>query len=81
MQGNYSHGLAEHTLAACLWFAKDLPRYRAQQNAKLWRPYNIEYLRWAPLPLHCNNCKAHVVYSATAACPFAEGRVLASLVM
>ena len=45
MQGIYSHGLAEHTLAACLWFAKDLPRYRAQQEAKQWQPYNIEYLR------------------------------------
>jgi phosphoglycerate dehydrogenase-like enzyme len=56
-QGNYSHGLAEHTIAACLWFAKDLPRYKRQQEAKEWHPYNVEYLRWGkcrtvPAALH-----------------------------
>ena len=45
MQGNYSHSLAEYTLAACNWFAKDLPRLRAQQKAKRWEPYDVEELR------------------------------------
>ena len=45
-QGNYSHSLAEYTLAACNWFAKDLPRLRAQQKAKQWQPYDVEELRY-----------------------------------
>ena len=46
IQGNYSHSLAEYTLAACNWFAKDLPRLRAQQKAKQWQPFDVEELRW-----------------------------------
>jgi hypothetical protein len=30
-QGVYSHSLAEYSLTACNWFAKDLPRLRRQQ--------------------------------------------------
>lgn len=44
-QGNFSHSLAEYTLAACNWFAKDLPRLRAQQKAKEWIPFDVEELR------------------------------------
>ena len=48
-QGNYSHSLAEYTLAACNWFAKDLPRLRAQQEAKQWQPFDVEELRCDPV--------------------------------
>ncbi|CAL8467553.1 g7091 [Coccomyxa elongata] len=44
-KGNFSHSLAEYTLAACNWFAKDLPRLRAQQKAKQWTPFDVEELR------------------------------------
>ncbi len=45
LQGSFSHSLAEYTLAACNWFAKDFPRLRAQQKAKKWEPFNVEELR------------------------------------
>ena len=45
MQGSFSHSLAEYTLAACNWFAKDFPRLRAQQKARKWEPFNVEELR------------------------------------
>ena len=45
MQGSFSHSLAEYTLAACNWFAKDFPRLRAQQKARKWEPFNMEELR------------------------------------
>ena len=45
LQGSFSHSLAEYTLAACNWFAKDFPRLRAQQKAKNWEPFNVEELR------------------------------------
>ncbi|CAL5219435.1 g1265 [Coccomyxa viridis] len=44
-KGNFSHSLAEYTLAACNWFAKDFHRLRAQQKAKKWEPFNVEELR------------------------------------
>ncbi|KAK9909416.1 hypothetical protein WJX75_001901 [Coccomyxa subellipsoidea] len=44
-KGNFSHSLAEYTLAACNWFAKNLPRLRAQQKAKEWIPFDVEELR------------------------------------
>ena len=45
MQGSFSHALAEYTLAACNWFAKDLPRLRAQQKARKWESFDVEELR------------------------------------
>ena len=45
MQGSFSHSLAEYTLAACNWFAKDFPRLRAQQKARKWEPFNVEERR------------------------------------
>lgn len=45
LQGSFSHSLAEYTLAACNWFAKDFPRLRAQQKAKKWEPFDVEELR------------------------------------
>ena len=45
LQGSFSHSLAEYTLAACNWFAKDFPRLRAQQKARKWEPFNVEELR------------------------------------
>ena len=53
VQGNYSHSLAEYTLAACNWFAKDLPRLRAQQKARRWEPYDVEELRCTRGPAPC----------------------------
>ncbi|EIE24549.1 hypothetical protein COCSUDRAFT_32746 [Coccomyxa subellipsoidea C-169] len=44
-KGNFSHSLAEYTLTACNWFAKDLPRLRAQQKARQWKPFDVEELR------------------------------------
>lgn len=48
VQGNFSHSLAEYTLTACNWFAKDLPRLRAQQKARQWKPFDVEELRCVP---------------------------------
>ena len=45
LQGSFSHSLAEYTLAACNWFAKDFPRLRAQQKARKWAPFNVEELK------------------------------------
>ncbi|CAD7695379.1 unnamed protein product, partial [Ostreobium quekettii] len=44
-QGSFSHSLAEWTLAACNWFAKDLPRMRASQKMKKFDPFEVEELR------------------------------------
>ena len=46
VQGNYSHSLAEWALTACNWFAKELPRVRAQQKSKHWGQLYVEELRW-----------------------------------
>ena len=46
VQGNYSHSLAEWALTACNWFAKELPRVRAQQKNKHWGQLYVEELRW-----------------------------------
>lgn len=44
-KGNYSHSLAEYALTSCLWFAKELPRLRAQQKQHKWEPFCVEELR------------------------------------
>lgn len=44
-RGVYSNSLAEYTLTACNWFAKDLPRLRRQQAGAQWEPYDVEELR------------------------------------
>lgn len=44
-KGVYSHSLAEYTLTACNWFAKDLPRLCRAQKEHLWEPYDVEELR------------------------------------
>jgi hypothetical protein len=81
MQGNYSHSLAEYTLAACNWFAKDLPRLRAQQKAKLWQPYDVEELRCPcrlPLSARANTaaltaCAAMRLAPTARTCPDGDG--------
>ena len=60
-QGPYSHALAEWAITACSWFAKDLPRLKAQQKDHNWEPYLVEELRYAQqtyalaclYPRHC----------------------------
>ena len=37
--------LAEWTLTACNWFAKDLPRLRKAQQEGRWDAYDVEELR------------------------------------
>lgn len=44
-KGVYSHSLAEWSLTACNWFAKDLPRLKRQQASSSWEPYDVEELR------------------------------------
>ncbi|KAA6427928.1 MAG: D-isomer specific 2-hydroxyacid dehydrogenase [Trebouxia sp. A1-2] len=44
-RGPYSHALAEWAITACSWFAKDLPRLKAQQKDRNWEPYYVEELR------------------------------------
>ena len=66
-QGNFSHSLAEYTLAACNWFAKDFPRLRAQQKARQWKPFDVEELRcWSNPPAlapitHSVGCIARLI--------------------
>ena len=45
MQGAYNQSLAEWAIAACCWFAKDLPRLLAQKADHNWEPYYVEELR------------------------------------
>ena len=45
MQGAYNQSLAEWAIAACCWFAKDLPRLLAQKADRKWEPYYVEELR------------------------------------
>lgn len=48
-QGPYSHSLAEWAITACSYFAKDLPRLKAQQKDRKWEPYFVEELRCVQL--------------------------------
>ncbi len=45
MQGVYSDSLAEFALAACSYFAKDLPRLQRAKADKKWDPFEVEELR------------------------------------
>ena len=45
LQGSYSHSLAEWALAACTWFAKQLPRLKANQEAGTWEKFYVQELR------------------------------------
>ncbi len=44
-KGQFSSSLAEYTMMACSYFAKDLPRLMKQKNAKNWEKYDVEELR------------------------------------
>ena len=44
-KGQFSSSLAEYTMMACSYFAKDLPRLMKQQKAKNWKKYDVEELR------------------------------------
>lgn len=44
-KGQFSSSLAEYTMMACSYFAKDLPRLLKQKQAKNWEKYNVEELR------------------------------------
>lgn len=44
-KGQFSSSLAEYTMMACSYFAKDLPRLMRQQNKKNWEKYDVEELR------------------------------------
>lgn len=44
-KGAYNQSLAEWAIAACCWFAKDLPRLLAQKADRKWEPYYVEELR------------------------------------
>jgi phosphoglycerate dehydrogenase-like enzyme len=48
-KGQFSSTLAEYTLMACAYFAKDLPRLLKQQNAANWEKYSVLELRGATL--------------------------------
>lgn len=44
-KGQFSSSLAEYTMLACSYFAKDLPRIMKNQQAKNWEKFNVEELR------------------------------------
>jgi len=44
-KGCFSSTLAEYTMMACSYFAKDLPRLLKQKNEKLWGKYSVEEIR------------------------------------
>jgi len=44
-KGQFSSSLAEYTLMACSYFAKDLPRLMRQKQAQNWEKYDISELR------------------------------------
>lgn len=48
-RGQFSSTLAEYTLMACSYFAKDLPRLMAQKKARVWSKYDVLELRGATL--------------------------------
>lgn len=44
-KGQFSSTLAEYTMMACSYFAKDLPRLLKNKNAKNWEKYSVLELR------------------------------------
>ena len=44
-KGQFSSSLAEYSLMACSYFAKDLPRLMKQKMGKQWSKYDVEELR------------------------------------
>lgn len=44
-KGQFSSSLAEYTMMACSYFAKDLPRLLRQKQNKNWEKYDVEELR------------------------------------
>jgi len=44
-KGQFSSSLAEYTMMACSYFAKDLPRLLRQKDQKVWGKYDVEELR------------------------------------
>lgn len=44
-KGQFSSTLAEYTLLACSYFAKDIPRLMRNKGAKVWDRYIVEELR------------------------------------
>lgn len=48
-KGMYSSTLAEYCMAACAYFAKDLPRLMRQKNEGRWEQYPVAELRGATL--------------------------------
>jgi len=44
-KGQFSSTLAEYTMMACSYFAKDLPRLMRQKKNKDWCKYNVEEIR------------------------------------
>jgi len=44
-KGQFSSTLAEYTMMACSYFAKDLPRLTRQKEQRLWQKYNVQELR------------------------------------
>jgi phosphoglycerate dehydrogenase-like enzyme len=48
-RGQFSSTLAEYTMMACSYFAKDLPRLMAQKKAKVWGKYDVLELRGATM--------------------------------
>lgn len=48
-KGQFSSTLAEYTMMACSYFAKDLPRLTRQKEQRLWQKYNVQELRGATL--------------------------------
>lgn len=48
-KGVFSSSLAEYTMLACSYFAKDVPRWIAQQKEHNWDKYFVKELRGATL--------------------------------
>ena len=48
-KGQFSSTLAEYTMMACSYFAKDLPRLIRQKQERHWGKYNVKELRGATL--------------------------------
>ncbi len=44
-KGQFSSSLAEYTMMACSYFAKDLPRLMKQKSNKEWSKFDVEELR------------------------------------
>lgn len=44
-KGQFSSSLAEYTMMACSYFAKDLPRLLRQKQTQNWQKYDVEELR------------------------------------